>query len=251
MKNAFSNQQFEQPLQNNTSATGAYFCHLILYCKYRSVSLIRSRYIPARGKMSVHPRWKQERIELPQESKLPSSTQHHLVKKNNIQKILDTATSKSIMKSEKERNTKNQKQKPKTCELSCKKSSTLKCHRALKMIPPLFFHKEKRSKVKARIGSVVISPRHQNHKTRRQQTTLQNANQSIATAKVDRNKKEKKEKKIKNVSKPPINVRKISILTKPAWFRPSKQNCKQVKAFSIPITHPFTLLALSIRITAC
>lgn len=54
---------------------------------------------------------------------------------------------------------------------------------------PFLQGKEEQSKIKDRIGG--ISPRHQNHKTRRQQTTLQNANQSIATAKVDRNKKEK------------------------------------------------------------
>lgn len=38
-----------------------------------------------------------KRIELPKESKLPSCTQHHLVKKGNHPKILDSVTSKSIM----------------------------------------------------------------------------------------------------------------------------------------------------------
>lgn len=79
IRNAFSKWTIRPASQNNTSATGAYFCHLILYCKHSNLST----HIPARGKMSVHPRWhrNQKRIELPQESKLPSSTQHHLVKK--------------------------------------------------------------------------------------------------------------------------------------------------------------------------
>lgn len=52
------------------------------------------------------------------------------------------------------------------------------------------------------------------------------------------NSKSRQKQKNKNVSKPPINVSKISILTKAAWFRPSKQNCKQVKAFSRPDNAP-------------
>lgn len=62
--------------QVHISVTSVFF-----YCKYSNLSA--RIYIPARRKMSVHPRWhrKQKRIELPKESKLPSSTQHHLVKK--------------------------------------------------------------------------------------------------------------------------------------------------------------------------
>lgn len=189
--------------------------------------------------MSVHPRWyrKQKRIELPQESKLPLSTQHHLFKKMITSKNTWHWHQQKYNEIEKKRET----QKQQTCELSCKKSITLKRHRALKMTPS---YKEKRNKVKARVWPVVFT----------ETWKSQNSKATNNTAKCKpkhSNSKSRQKQKNKNVSKPPINVSKISILTKAAWFRPSKQNCKQVKAFSRPITHPFTLLGLSIRITAC
>jgi len=80
-KNACSNKQFGQPYkitrqpQVHISVTSFFIANTAYY-------------IPARGKMSVHPRWlrKQKRIELSQESKLPSYTQHHQVKKKNTAK---------------------------------------------------------------------------------------------------------------------------------------------------------------------
>ena len=104
------------PVRNNTSATGAYFCHLILYCKYIKTSLIHLKYIyvciyiciPAKGKMSVHPRWhrkqKKKRIETPPRIKTPlvhpaSSSQKERKKMPTSEKYLTLPPDKSIMKS--------------------------------------------------------------------------------------------------------------------------------------------------------
>lgn len=91
--------------------------------------------------MSVHPRWyrKQKRIELPQESKLPLSTQHHLVKKPKT-KNKKTITSKNTWHCHQQKYNEIEKrgetQKQQTCELYCKKSIRLKRQaRALKMTP--------------------------------------------------------------------------------------------------------------------
>lgn len=89
------------------------------------------------------------------------------------------------------------------------------------------FDKEKRGQSESK----GASPWHQNHKTRRQQTTPQNANQSIATAKVDRNKKNSK------CFKTITHVWKILIPSKAAWFGPWEQNCKQVRPIPAPV-HP-------------
>lgn len=69
------------------------------------------------------------------------------------------------------------------------------------------FDKEKRGQSESK----GASPGHQNHKTRRQQTTPQNANQSNSNSKSGQ-----KQKKIQKVSKTITHVWKISIPSKAA-----------------------------------
>lgn len=64
---------------------------------------------------------------------------------------------------------------------------------------------KRENKVKAKVWIGEIHRDIKITKLDGKRTTLQKANQSIATAKVDR--KEKKGGKNKNVSKPPLNVR--------------------------------------------
>lgn len=150
--------------------------------------------------MSVHPRGKQKRIELPQESKLPSSTQHHLVR----EKKKKIKTSKSIMKKERERNTKTNQPARSTARKVSQKGLCSE-------------RKEEQSKMQHRWGTGTDTWKSQNSKATN--NTAKCKPKQIATAKVDRN-KEKKEKKgdDKKISKPPENVvQKISTLTKAAW----------------------------------
>jgi len=79
------------------------------------------------------------------------------------------------------------------------------------------------------------SPTHQNHKTRRQQTTPQNANQSTATAKVETETKKNGEKRFQNHQ---IDCLKNLNTDKSCFgFEPSKQNGKAVKALWSPTLH--------------
>ena len=131
------------------------FRHLILYCQHMNVSLYPLISCTCRGgnvcSSSLTQKTKTQ-FELPQESKLPlvhpaSSSQKEKKKKtpknDNIRKIHQQKYN-DIGK-----RVKHKKKNQQTCELSCKKSITLKRHRALKTIPLCFplERKEAQSKI--------------------------------------------------------------------------------------------------------
>lgn len=142
-------------------------------------------YIPARGKVSVHPRWyrKEKRIELSPRIKTPLVHPESSSQKNkNIQKILDTVTSKSIT----QKWEKHKKRKKNTnLWAQLQEKYQVKTSRGLKKVS---LSKEKRNKVKAKgldrwdspetgkwqnskatNTTAKCKPRHSNCKSRQQQ----------------------------------------------------------------------------------